>query len=185
MIFVENFGRAPVLFRQRRIGYWGEEFELLKFRSMRIDAEDDGNARWSLPNDNRITKVGKIIRRFRIDELPQLLNIIRGEMSFVGPRPERPEFVAELATTIPYYRERHSVKPGLSGWAQVCFPYGSSIEDARKKLEYDLYYVKNHSCLFDLVILLQTLDIVVWGRGNSMPDRRSTRAPSAAPFVRG
>jgi lipopolysaccharide/colanic/teichoic acid biosynthesis glycosyltransferase len=132
---------------------------------MRIDAEVDGQARWAQASDHRVTKVGAMIRKVRIDELPQVLNVLKGDMSFVGPRPERPEFVADLSERIPYYRERHCVKPGITGWAQLCYPYGSSEHDAAEKLQYDLYYVKNHSLLFDLMILLQTAEVVVWGKG--------------------
>lgn len=157
--------RAPVLYRQRRVGLLGEPFELMKFRSMRVDAEKDGQAQWACKGDPRVTRVGNIIRKTRIDELPQLLNVLRGQMSFVGPRPERPEFVAELAERIPYYIERHSVKPGLTGWAQLCYPYGSSEQDALEKLQYDLYYVKNNTLLFDIAILVQTAEVVFLGKG--------------------
>jgi lipopolysaccharide/colanic/teichoic acid biosynthesis glycosyltransferase len=138
---------------------------VLKFRSMRTDAEQDGKARWAEQNDSRITRVGAFIRRYRIDELPQILNVLRGEMSFVGPRPERPEFVNELSEKIPYYAERHRVKPGITGWAQLCYPYGASEKDSLEKLQFDLYYVKNHSMFLDLVILLQTLEVILWGKG--------------------
>ena len=164
-IKLEEGWRAPVLYRQRRVGLLGESFELLKFRSMRVDAEKDGQAQWARKGDPRVTRVGAFIRRVRLDELPQLLNVLRGQMSFVGPRPERPEFVAELAERIPYYVERHSVKPGLTGWAQLCYPYGSSEQDALEKLQYDLYYVKNNTLLFDLAILVQTAEVVFLGKG--------------------
>ncbi len=160
----DGFG-APVLYRQKRVGLESREFHVLKFRSMVIDAEKDGQARWAEKCDSRVTRVGACIRKVRIDELPQIINVLRGDMSFVGPRPERPEFVAELNEKIPYYRERHCVKPGITGWAQLCYPYGSSEHDAAEKLQYDLYYVKNHSLLFDLVILLQTAEVVLWGKG--------------------
>src|SRR5262249_31977109 len=140
-------------------------FELLKFRSMTKHAEASG-AQWAQKNDSRVTKVGSVIRKLRFDELPQVFNIIRGEMSLVGPRPERPEFVDALAETIPYYQERHCVKPGLTGWAQLRYPYGASEKDALEKLRYDLYYVKNQSFLLDLVILLQTVEVVVWQKGS-------------------
>jgi sugar transferase (PEP-CTERM system associated) len=156
---------AQVLYRQRRVGLGGRPFMLLKFRSMRTDAEGDGRARWAQKSDPRITRVGSLIRKTRIDELPQLLNVLRGEMSVVGPRPERPEFVSELADRIPYYVERHCVKPGITGWAQLCYPYGSSERDALEKLQYDLYYVKNNTLLFDLAILLQTVEVVLMGKG--------------------
>jgi sugar transferase (PEP-CTERM system associated) len=164
-IKLEDGARAPVLYRQRRVGLEGREFHVLKFRSMSIDAEKDGQAIWAQKQDSRVTRVGVLIRKVRIDELPQILNVLRGDMSFVGPRPERPEFVAELNEKIPYYRERHCVKPGITGWAQLCYPYGSSEHDAAEKLQYDLYYVKNHSLLFDLMILLQTAEVVLWGKG--------------------
>ena len=163
-IKIEDGFTAPVLYRQRRVGLLGEPFELLKFRSMRVDAEKDG-AQWARKGDTRVTRVGAFIRKVRLDELPQLLNVLRGQMSFVGPRPERPEFVAELAERIPYYVERHSVKPGLTGWAQLCYPYGSSEQDALEKLQYDLYYVKNNTLLFDLAILVQTAEVVFLGKG--------------------
>jgi sugar transferase (PEP-CTERM system associated) len=162
-ILIED-GR-PVLYRQTRVGFLGEPFQLLKFRSMTKDAEKRGEARWAQRNDSRVTKVGALIRKLRLDELPQLLNIIRGDMRLVGPRPERPEFVTSLVETIPYYHERHCVKPGLTGWAQLSYPYGSSERDALEKLQFDLYYVKNQSLMFDLVILLQTVEVVIWGKG--------------------
>jgi sugar transferase (PEP-CTERM system associated) len=164
-IAIEDGPRAPVLYRQRRVGQDGRHFNVLKFRSMRADAESDGRPRWALSDDARVTRVGSVIRKIRVDELPQLLNVLTGAMRFVGPRPERPEFVAQLSDVIPYYRERHCVKPGITGWAQLCYPYGSSERDAREKLEYDLYYVKNHSLMFDLVILLQTVEVVLLGKG--------------------
>jgi sugar transferase (PEP-CTERM system associated) len=164
-IKLEDGWRAPVFYRQRRVGLESRIFDVLKFRSMSIDAEGDGQARWAQKGDSRVTVVGGVIRKVRIDELPQIINVLRGDMSFVGPRPERPEFVAELNEKIPYYRERHCVKPGITGWAQLCYPYGSSEHDAAEKLQYDLYYVKNHSLLFDLVILLQTAEVVLWGKG--------------------
>jgi lipopolysaccharide/colanic/teichoic acid biosynthesis glycosyltransferase len=132
---------------------------------MRIDAESTGKPIWAAKNDSRVTRVGLFIRKTRIDELPQILNVLRGEMSFVGPRPERPEFVSQLNERIPYYRERHSIKPGLTGWAQLCYPYGSSEQDAAEKLQYDLFYVKNHSPLFYLAIVVQTVEVIVWGKG--------------------
>jgi lipopolysaccharide/colanic/teichoic acid biosynthesis glycosyltransferase len=155
---------APVLYRQRRVGRHGEIFDVLKFRSMGLDAEQ-GGAQYATKNDPRVTRVGGVMRKARIDELPQLLNVLRGDMSFVGPRPERPEFVSQLEERIPYYRERHTVKPGITGWAQLCYPYGSSEKDAVEKLQYDLYYVKNRSLLFDLAILMQTVEVVLWGKG--------------------
>ncbi|MGH8318280.1 MAG: TIGR03013 family XrtA/PEP-CTERM system glycosyltransferase [Steroidobacteraceae bacterium] len=164
-IKLEGGGKAPVFYRQRRVGLLGRPFELLKFRSMRPDAEQDGQARWASKGDPRVTRVGAFIRKTRIDELPQILNVLRGQMSFVGPRPERPEFVRELAERIPYYVERHCVKPGLTGWAQLCYAYGSSDRDALEKLQYDLYYIKNNTLLFDLAIVLQTVEVVCLGMG--------------------
>lgn len=156
---------GPVLYRQERVGQGGRPFTILKFRSMCVDAEKDGKPRWAGQNDSRITLVGRIIRRTRIDELPQIFNVFFGEMSFVGPRPERPYFVQDLTQKIPYYGVRHTVKPGITGWAQVRYPYGASDEDAMHKLQYDLYYVKNHSLFLDLMILFQTAQVVLWGKG--------------------
>ena len=164
-ILVEDGWRAPVFYRQARVGGAGRSFELLKFRSMRRDAETNGQARWAQKDDPRVTCVGVVMRKLRIDELPQILNVFRGNMSLVGPRPERPHFVTELAQKIPYYVERHCVKPGITGWAQLCYPYGSSEQDAIEKLQYDLYYIKNNSLLFDLSILLQTVEVVFMGKG--------------------
>jgi sugar transferase (PEP-CTERM system associated) len=155
----------PILYRQSRVGECGQNFKVLKFRSMRIDAEKDGVARWAQKNDNRVTRVGRFIRTTRIDELPQIFNVLKGDMSFVGPRPERPQFVTELTRQISYYPSRHSVKPGITGWAQIRYPYGASVEDAMKKLQYDLYYVKNHTLFLDLVVLFQTAQVVLFGRG--------------------
>jgi len=161
---LEEGWRAPVLYHQERVGLGGKTFQLLKFRSMRPDAES-GQAVWAQRNDPRVTRVGAIIRKLRIDEMPQLVNVLRGEMSFVGPRPERPQFVEELAEKIPYYIERHCVKPGITGWAQLCYPYGATEKDALEKLQYDLYYIKNNSFLFDLAILIQTIEVVFMGKG--------------------
>jgi sugar transferase (PEP-CTERM system associated) len=157
--------RASIFYRQIRVGQYGHPFGVMKFRSMREDAERDGKAQWAQKNDSRVTKVGAFIRLTRIDELPQIINVLRGEMSFVGPRPERPEFVDQLNERIPYYRERHSIKPGITGWAQLCYPYGSSEQDAIEKLQYDLFYVKNHSLIFYMAILVQTVEVIVWGKG--------------------
>jgi sugar transferase (PEP-CTERM system associated) len=164
-IKLEDGLSAPVLYGQTRVGLEGRHFRVLKFRSMRVDAERAGEAIWAQKRDPRVTRVGSFIRKTRLDELPQLFNVLRGDMSFVGPRPERPEFVTQLEQRIPYYRERHAVKPGITGWAQLCYPYGSSERDAAEKLQYDLYYVKNHSLLFDLMILVQTAEVVLWGKG--------------------
>jgi len=164
-IWIEDGISAPVVFRQRRVGLNGHEFDLLKLRSMRVDAEGDGKARWAATNDNRVTRVGAIIRRLRIDELPQILNVLYGDMSLVGPRPERPEFVSELAERIPYYESRHQIKPGIAGWAQLRYPYGASEEDAKQKLQYELYYVKNQSLFLDFMIILTTTEVVLFGEG--------------------
>jgi sugar transferase (PEP-CTERM system associated) len=163
-IRIEDGWKAPVFYRQTRVGRHSEPFDVLKFRSMTVNAEQ-GAAVWAVRDDPRVTRVGSIIRKTRIDELPQLVNVLRGDMSFVGPRPERPEFVEQLELKIPYYRERHTVKPGITGWAQLCYPYGSSEKDAVEKLQYDLYYVKNRSLIFDFAILVQTVEVVLWGKG--------------------
>ena len=164
-VWIESGGRGPILYRQIRVGRKERLFEVIKFRSMRVDAEKDGKAVWAGQNDSRITRVGAVLRETRIDELPQLFNVLWGQMSFVGPRPERPQFVADLCKKIPFYTMRHMVKPGITGWAQICYPYGASEEDAREKLRYDLYYIKNYSFFFDVVILLQTVHTVLWGKG--------------------
>lgn len=164
-IFLEDRSGFGVIYRQQRVGQNNRVFTMYKFRSMRNSAEEDGVARWADKGDERATRVGRIIRMYRIDELPQLINVIRGDMSLVGPRPERPEFVRELSERIPYYIERHRVKPGITGWAQICYPYGASEEDAAAKLEYDLYYVKNHSLFLDMLIAIQTIQAVLWGGG--------------------
>ena len=156
---------GPVLFRQPRVGQHGRIFVLNKFRSMTIDAEPDG-AVWATQNDPRVTRVGKWLRRLRLDELPQFVNVLLGDMSFIGPRPERPEFVRALQRRIPFYMERHSVKPGITGWAQVRHQYAASVEDSLEKLQYDLYYVKNLSPLLDVIILLSTIQVVLFARGS-------------------
>jgi sugar transferase (PEP-CTERM system associated) len=155
---------GPVLYHQLRVGLNGKDFRIYKFRSMRQDAEKNG-AVWAQQNDARVTRVGAFIRNTRLDELPQLYNVIAGSMSFVGPRPERPEFVANLVQQIPFYDTRHKVKPGLMGWAQLKYPYGASVEDAKNKLQYDLYYTKNHSFLMDMLIMIQTVEIILLGKG--------------------
>jgi sugar transferase (PEP-CTERM system associated) len=155
----------PVLYRQRRVGQGGRVFTLFKFRSMRVDAESSGTPYWASPDDERNTRVGRFIRKWRLDELPQILNVLRGEMSFVGPRPERPYFVDQLVKQIPYYSLRHSAKPGITGWAQVRYQYGASVDDAIEKLQYDLYYLKNRSLFLDLMIMVATVEVVMWGRG--------------------
>lgn len=165
-IWLESGGREGVLYRQERVGEGDSVFTLYKFRSMRSDAESDGVARWASADDDRVTRVGRIIRKLRLDELPQLYNVFRGDMSMVGPRPERPEIVERLKGLIPYYGLRHSVAPGLTGWAQLRYPYGASVEDAAEKLRYDLYYIKEQCLLFDLQILLQTVEVVLFRRGS-------------------
>ncbi|MCU7876230.1 MAG: TIGR03013 family PEP-CTERM/XrtA system glycosyltransferase [Candidatus Thiodiazotropha sp. (ex Lucinoma borealis)] len=162
---IESVGRDPILYSQIRVGKNGKLFKVYKFRSMRTDAESDGVARWATKNDARVTKLGSFLRKTRLDELPQIYNILNGDMSLVGPRPERPEFVLQLSNDIPYYLQRHWVKPGLTGWAQMLYPYGASEEDAKRKLEYDLYYVKNASTMLDFIILLQTIEVVLLGKG--------------------
>ncbi len=164
-IKLEGGWKAPVLYRQMRVGLMGRSFYIFKFRSMQEDAEADGKARWATTDDGRVTRVGRFIRTVRLDELPQIFNVFVGDMSVVGPRPERPEFVSELCGKIPYYRERHYVRPGITGWAQLCYAYGASEQDAIEKLQYDLYYVKNHGLVFDLVILLQTVEVIIFGKG--------------------
>ncbi len=157
--------KGPAFFRQRRVGLYGQPFDILKLRSMRQDAEVGGVAVWAQKDDPRVTRVGAIIRKLRIDELPQTWSVLKGEMSFVGPRPERPQFVSDLEARLPYYSERHMVKPGITGWAQINYPYGASIDDARQKLEYDLYYAKNYTPFLDLLILLQTVRVVLFPEG--------------------
>jgi sugar transferase (PEP-CTERM system associated) len=156
--------KGPAFFRQQRVGLYGEPFTLIKLRSMRTDAEKDG-AKWAEENDPRITPVGRLIRKLRIDELPQTWSVLKGQMSFVGPRPEVPKFVDSLEEEIPFYGERHMVKPGITGWAQINYPYGASVEDSRRKLEYDLYYAKNYTPFLDFVILLQTVRVILWPEG--------------------
>ncbi len=163
-IIVKLDSKGPAFFRQQRVGLYGEPFQLIKLRSMRTDAEKDG-AKWAEHNDPRITRVGRLIRKLRIDELPQTWSVLLGHMSFVGPRPEVPSFVDSLEEEIPFYGERHMVKPGITGWAQINYPYGASTEDARRKLEYDLYYAKNYTPFLDLVILLQTVRVILWPEG--------------------
>ena len=163
-ILVKLTSRGPVLFTQIRVGQWERPYKIYKFRTMREDAEKDG-AKWAQKDDPRITPIGGFLRRFRLDETPQFFNVLKGDMSFVGPRPERPEFVKQLKSKIPYYGERHCLKPGITGWAQVNYPYGASEEDALKKLEYDLFYVKNMTILFDIYIILKTIKTVVTGQG--------------------
>jgi sugar transferase (PEP-CTERM system associated) len=163
-VLIKLDSRGDILYRQERVGKNGRRFTVLKFRSMRMDAEKLGPV-WASEQDERTTRIGKIIRKLRIDEIPQFWNIFRGEMDFVGPRPERPHFVSQLAQEIPYYEQRHLIAPGLTGWAQINYPYGASIEDARQKLQYDLYYIKNQSLMLDAVILFETIKIILFGRG--------------------
>ncbi|WP_395332889.1 TIGR03013 family XrtA/PEP-CTERM system glycosyltransferase [Novosphingobium sp. BL-8H] len=163
-LVVKIDSRGPAFYRQSRVGLYGQPFDVVKLRSMRTDAEVAG-AQWAEKDDPRVTRVGRFIRRVRIDELPQTWSVLKGEMSFVGPRPERPQFVADLEEQLRYYAERHMVKPGITGWAQINYPYGASIEDSRHKLEYDLYYAKNYTPFLDLLIILQTLRVVLWSEG--------------------
>lgn len=191
-IWIEDGVQTRVFFRQSRIGLGGRQFCLLKFRSMNIDAESETGPLWSVKDDDRVTLVGKLIRRFRIDELPQLFNVLKGEMSIVGPRPERPEFAHLLSDKVPMFNVRHSMRPGLTGWAQLNFPYGASVTDAREKLSYDLYYIRNASLLLDMLIFLQTIEVIVCGKAVSMAgsnghhetlrefNERRTRSPTAS-----
>ena len=155
---------GAIVYTQRRVGLHNKEFTVYKIRSLRSDAENDG-AVWAQKNDARVTRIGKFIRKTRIDELPQLINVLKGDMSVIGPRPERMEFVQELEEKLPYYQVRHTVKPGITGWAQVCYPYGASLEDSRYKLEYDLYYIKNLSALLEIKIVLKTIGVVLFPKG--------------------
>ncbi len=164
-VAVKLESKGPAFFRQRRVGLYGQAFDVIKLRSMRVDAEVGGKAVWAQKDDPRVTRVGRVIRKLRIDELPQAWSVLKGEMSFVGPRPERPQFVADLEARLPYYAERHVVKPGITGWAQINYPYGASIEDAREKLQLDLYYAKNYTPFLDMLILLQTVRVVLWPEG--------------------
>ncbi len=163
-IILESGFKAPIFYRQVRVGENNKSFKVLKFRSMRTDAEKQG-IQFAKMDDKRITRVGSFIRKYRIDELPQIFNVFSGEMSFVGPRPERPEFVDGFNRSIPFYKERHCIKPGITGWAQLCYPYGENEYDAIQKLQYDLYYVKNCSLFLDLTIILHTIEVVLWGKG--------------------
>jgi sugar transferase (PEP-CTERM system associated) len=164
-VAIKMDSEGPIFYEQERIGKDGKIFKLKKFRSMWKDAEKNGPV-WAQVEDNRVTRVGRIIRKMRLDELPQLINVLKQEMSFVGPRPERPYFVKRLEREIPFYFYRHSVRPGITGWAQLCYPYGASKDDALEKLKYDLYYIKNISFLFDLTIILETIKVVVWRKGS-------------------
>jgi lipopolysaccharide/colanic/teichoic acid biosynthesis glycosyltransferase len=163
-ILIKLDSRGPVFYKQERVGKGGETFVLMKFRSMRMDAEAAGPV-WASKDDDRTTRIGKVIRKIRVDEIPQFWNILRGDMNFVGPRPERQHFVSQLAEEIPYYQQRHLIAPGLTGWAQIKYPYGASIEDARQKLQYDLFYIKNQGLVLDAIILFETIKIILFGRG--------------------
>jgi lipopolysaccharide/colanic/teichoic acid biosynthesis glycosyltransferase len=163
-ILIKLESRGPIFYKQERVGKNGRTFVLTKFRSMRVDAEQDGPV-WASKGDSRTTRVGRVIRKIRVDEIPQFWHILRGEMSFVGPRPERPHFVAQLAEEIPFYEQRHLIAPGLTGWAQIKYPYGASIEDARQKLQYDLFYIKNQGLVLDAIIIFETIKIILFGRG--------------------
>lgn len=164
-VLIKLESKGAVFYKQERVGKNGKIIKVIKFRSMRTDAEKDGVPIWATASDDRVTRIGKIIRKIRVDEIPQFWNIIKGEMSFVGPRPERPHFVAQLAEEIPFYEHRHLVAPGLTGWAQIKYPYGASVADARQKLQYDLYYIKNQSLALDLVIVFETVKTVLFGKG--------------------
>ncbi len=164
-LLVKLTSRGPVFYRQERVGLNGRPFHLMKFRSMRQDAEAMGAPQWAQKNDPRVTPIGSFLRKTRLDEIPQVINVLSGSMSFVGPRPERPYFVEQLCEQVPFYRERHCVKPGITGWAQIQYPYGASVEDARRKLEYDLYYIKNYSLFLDLLIILQTVRVILFPSG--------------------
>jgi sugar transferase (PEP-CTERM system associated) len=164
-LLIKLDSRGPVFFKQIRTGEGGKEFLIYKFRTMRQDAESETGAVWAQENDTRVTRIGRMLRKSRLDELPQLFNVLKGDMSFIGPRPERPEMIKELEEMIPYYSERHSVKPGITGWAQVKYSYGASVEDAMEKLKYDLFYVKHNSLFLDLLIMLETVKVVLFGRG--------------------
>ncbi len=164
-LLVKLDSKGPAFYRQKRVGLYGGLFDVVKLRSMRTDAEADGKAQWAAENDPRVTRIGHWLRKTRIDELPQCWSVLKGDMSFVGPRPERPEFVEDLEDKLVYYAERHMVKPGITGWAQINYPYGASLNDARHKLEYDLYYAKNYTPFLDVLIMLQTIRVVIWPDG--------------------
>ena len=164
-IWLESPGEGSIIYKQTRVGKGDKEFQIYKFRSMCANAEENGRAQWAKKQDARVTRIGAVIRKIRLDEAPQLFNIIKGDMSFVGPRPERPEFVKQLVEQYPYYRERHRMRPGLTGWAQIRYEYGDTFEDAFEKLQYDLYYVKNFSIFLDLLIIIHTVEVVLLGKG--------------------
>jgi sugar transferase (PEP-CTERM system associated) len=182
-IKIEDGWSAPIFYFQTRVGFENKLFNVIKFRSMRVDAEKDGTPRWAAPSDPRITRVGAVLRKLRLDELPQIFNVLVGDMRLVGPRPERPHFVDSLNTQIPFYRERHFVKPGITGWAQLCYSYGASLNDATEKLQYDLYYIKNQSLFFDFIILLATVEVILLGKGSTpVPGRAALHPPGASSF---
>jgi exopolysaccharide biosynthesis polyprenyl glycosylphosphotransferase len=164
-LLIKIDSRGPVLYRQIRLGEGEKEFSLYKFRTMKQDAETGTGAIWAKEKDSRVTRIGSILRKTRLDELPQFINVLKNDMSFIGPRPERPEFVKKLKQTIPYYTMRHFVKPGITGWAQVKYRYGASVEDSMEKLRYDLYYIKNLSLALDLLIIIDTIKVVFFGKG--------------------
>jgi lipopolysaccharide/colanic/teichoic acid biosynthesis glycosyltransferase len=164
-VLIKLDSKGGVLYRQERVGKNGRTFEVLKFRSMKTDAEADGKPIWAASDDDRATRVGRVIRKIRVDEIPQFWNIIKGEMSFIGPRPERPHFVSQLAEEVPFYEHRHLVAPGLTGWAQIKYPYGASVEDARQKLQFDLFYIKNQTLALDIIIVFETVKTVLFSRG--------------------
>jgi exopolysaccharide biosynthesis polyprenyl glycosylphosphotransferase len=164
-IAIKLDSKGPIFYRQERVGEGTKIFGLLKFRSMRMDAEENG-PQWAKVNDERVTRVGRVIRKLRLDEIPQMINVLKGQMSFVGPRPERPVFVKMLKREIPFYTQRHAVKPGITGWAQICCPYGASREEALEKLKYDLYYIKHMSLLLDLIIISETVKVVLFSKGS-------------------
>jgi len=164
-IWLESRGEGSIIYKQTRVGNGDKEFQMYKFRSMRANAEENGHAQWAKKHDARVTRIGAVIRKMRLDEAPQIFNVIKGDMSFVGPRPERPEFVKQLVEQYPYYRERHRMRPGLTGWAQIRHEYGDTFEDAFEKLQYDLYYVKNFSIFLDLLIIIHTVEVVLLGKG--------------------
>jgi sugar transferase (PEP-CTERM system associated) len=164
-LVVKLESQGPILYMQERVGKNGRTFKIIKFRSMCVGAESRSGPVWAGPSDARVTRVGRVIRKLRLDELPQFLNVLRGDMNFIGPRPERPEFVAMLSQVIPYYSQRHLIEPGITGWAQISYPYGASVQDAVEKLQYDLYYIKNRSLRLDAMIVFETIKIVLFGRG--------------------
>jgi len=177
------FDGFPCLYKQVRVGRKGKSFEIYKFRTMRLNAETESGVTWASDEDPRITRMGRFLRKYRLDELPQFFNILIGDMSVIGPRPERPEFVEKLNKEIKFYDERHSVQPGLTGWAQVCYPYGASVSDSRDKLEYDLYYLKNMSFFMDLRVCLKTIGVILLGKERNMHVNRTSDKPDGSSIV--